>query len=73
MTQIPRRGRDRNKFTVKEGETGSKLSLLAEPAGDIIEGLGLLSFNLEPGISMSEAKEIARKLNYWVTAISLTR
>jgi hypothetical protein len=62
----------RYKFVVKEGETGSKLSIAAEPVGEVIEKLGFPSFNLEPGILMSEAAEIARKLNYWITTTSAT-
>jgi hypothetical protein len=63
--------RGQYRFVVKES-TGSKLFITAEPAGETIEGLGMLGFDLEPGISMKQAQEIARRLNYWVTSISLT-
>jgi hypothetical protein len=70
-TPKKRTERGQYRFVVKES-TGSKLFIAAEPAGDTIERLGLLSFDLEPGISMRQAQEIARKINYWVTSISLT-
>jgi hypothetical protein len=63
--------RGQYRFVVKES-AGGKLFIAAEPAGDTIERLGLLCFDLEPGTSMTEAREIARRLNYLVTSISVT-
>ncbi len=73
LAAVPKRRTEHGqyRFVVKES-TGSNLVIAAEPAGDTIERLGLLSFDLEPGISKKQADEIARKLNYWVTSISLT-
>jgi hypothetical protein len=73
LAAVPKRRTERGqyRFIVKES-TGTKLFVTAEPAGDTIERLGLLSFELEPGISKKQADEIVRKLNYWVTSISVT-
>ena len=66
--------RGRYRFVVKEGGEG-KPCIVAEPAGDTIDTIdqlgGLLGFDLQPGIGLPEAHEIANKLNHWVTSIML--
>ena len=50
------------RFTVKERSNGSPW-LAAEPAGDIIPGMGDLGFDLDHGTTLEQAHALANAMN----------
>jgi hypothetical protein len=58
-------------FTVKEWEDGHPW-IAAEPAGNQIPGVeDGLGFDLERGTTLEEAKELARVMNFQISAVLL--
>ena len=59
-------------FVVRDHEGGFYLAL--EPDGGALERLagGVLSFDLQPGVSVREAEEIAEQLNAIIAGVAYT-
>jgi hypothetical protein len=58
------------RFTVKERSDGSPW-LAAEPAGDIIPGMGDLGFDLDHGTTLEQAHALANAMNSRISAVHI--
>jgi hypothetical protein len=58
------------RFTVKERIDGSPW-LAAEPAGDIIPGMGDLGFDLDHGTTLEQAHALANAMNSRISAVHI--
>ena len=60
------------RFTVKESGDG-KPWIAAEPAGDVIPGMGDLGIDLDHGTTVEQAHALANAMNSRISAVHVSR